>query len=387
MQLVDEGKLNLDQPISKYLKKWHLPDTQYDESKVTLRTLMSHTSGVTDSTEYGYTLPLPNIAQALKERKIQLKREPGTVFEYSSFAGFGICQLIVEEVTGQSFENYMQKEVFQKLNMPATSYSSSYESPYTMATPYAGLGKPVNIIPIVMNGAGGVSATSSDLANFVIGLMKYYDSSNKIMFSPQKNTKTDYGEYGLGIVPCKLENGKTIFEHNGTLTGWNAQIAFEPVSKDGIIVLTNTDKAFYFAYDVMKVWSNQIAGETVLDSKMMVEQTENMVNVGIAVLGIVLLLFFSFFIYRLYNKQLRLINKRKSIITSIIFICFLLLIMGTWYIALYSDIPVQVLDNIPDYYLFTFFTPNFKYINWVLSGLLMTITIRLFFRKNRIKTN
>lgn len=95
MKLVDEGKLNLDEPINTYLTKWKLPDTQFDENKLTLRTLMSHTSGITGSDEIGYEYPLPTIEDALRERDIKLKREPGEVFEYSEFAGLGICQLII----------------------------------------------------------------------------------------------------------------------------------------------------------------------------------------------------------------------------------------------------------------------------------------------------
>ncbi|WP_253199381.1 serine hydrolase domain-containing protein [Clostridium tagluense] len=72
MKLVEEGKLDLDKPITEYLTKWKLPDTQFDETKLTLRTLMSHTSGVTDSTEYGYTQALPTIDKALVQRGIQI---------------------------------------------------------------------------------------------------------------------------------------------------------------------------------------------------------------------------------------------------------------------------------------------------------------------------
>jgi CubicO group peptidase (beta-lactamase class C family) len=87
MQLVDNGVLNLDEPISTYLTRWQLPDTEYDESKVTIRTLLSHTSGVSGSDEYGYSIPLPDVATVLKERGIHLKREPATTFEYSEFTG------------------------------------------------------------------------------------------------------------------------------------------------------------------------------------------------------------------------------------------------------------------------------------------------------------
>lgn len=68
MKLVDEGKLNLDTPINTYLTRWQLPNTQFDKNKVTLRTLMSHTSGITGSDECGYGELLPTIDESLKDR-------------------------------------------------------------------------------------------------------------------------------------------------------------------------------------------------------------------------------------------------------------------------------------------------------------------------------
>ena len=71
MHLVDEGKLDLDKPIATYLTRWQLPPGTYDNDKVTLRTLLSHTSGVSGSDEK-YTKPYPDIATALNEKNIHL---------------------------------------------------------------------------------------------------------------------------------------------------------------------------------------------------------------------------------------------------------------------------------------------------------------------------
>lgn len=47
-----------------------------------------------------------------------------------------------------------------------------------------------------------------------------------------------------------MKDGRTVYEHNGTLTGWNAQLVLEPESRSGITIVTNSDKAFYFTYDL-----------------------------------------------------------------------------------------------------------------------------------------
>lgn len=107
MQLVEQGKLNLDIPVNQYLTRWKIPESEYGENKVTLRMLLSHTAGLTGSNEYGYADPLPSIDEALSIHDVKLKREPGIQFEYSEFVGHGICQLVIEEVTGMKFEEYM----------------------------------------------------------------------------------------------------------------------------------------------------------------------------------------------------------------------------------------------------------------------------------------
>lgn len=321
MKLVDEGKLDLDKPVNTYLKKWKVPESSFDENKVTLRTLMSHTSGLTGSDEYGYKEPLPTIDQALKQRDIKLKREPGTVFEYSEFAGHGICQLVIEEVTGEKFEDYMQNHVFNKINMVSTDYSNANDKG-TFAVPYAGFNKPAAVTPIVMNGAGGVATTSKDLALFDIELMNYYHNGNKEMFKAQKNTESAGGVYGLGIIPRKLKNGKTVYEHNGTLTGWNAQMVMEPESRNGIVVVSNSDKAFFMTYNLMEKWGDNVLGERVIDTE--IAHLCKTVDIAVIIGAVIVLIALSSLIFRIKKGRIHRLDDRKRrkryVISSVVLI-------------------------------------------------------------------
>lgn len=378
MKLVDEGKLNLDTPINTYLTRWQLPDTQFDENKVTLRTLMSHTSGITGSDECGYKEPLPTIDEVLKDRDIKLKREPGEMFEYSEFAGFGICQLTIEEVTNSKFEDYMERNIFQSLGMKNTNYKNE-NSDGKFATPYAGISKPIEITPIVMNGGGGVSTTSTDLARFVVELMNYCNSGNKEMFKPQKNTQSAGGLYDLGIIPRELKNGKTVYEHNGTLTGWNAQIAFEPVSKDGMVILTNSDKAYYLTYDLMEQWGERVIGEKVIDTQM--QQIYHIVFYIIAGLSTILALLVVVLVIKLKNGSLVLSKKRKRryiISTSVVFA-----LAALYHIFMYTELPFKLLFNMENYYLFTFFPLSFRLINIILVLIGIFIIFRSRYNKSK----
>lgn len=380
MKLVDENKLNLDIPINTYLTRWQLPDTQFDENKVTLRTLMSHTSGITGSDEYHYKEPLPLIDEALKDRYIKLKREPGEMFEYSEFAGFGICQLTIEEVTNSKFEDYMERNIFQPLGMKNTNYKNE-NSDGKFAVPYAGINKPIEITPIVMNGGGGVSTTSTDLARFVVGLMNYYNSSNKEMFKPQKNTQSAGGLYALGIIPRELKNGKTVYEHNGTLTGWNAQIAFEPISKDGMVILTNSDKAYYLTYDLMENWGERVIGEKVIDTQM--QEVYHIIFWITSGLAVVLALLVIVLVIKIRKGILVLSKNRKRryiISTSAMFA-----LVALYNIFMYTELPFKLLFNMENYYLFTFFPLSFKFVNIMLISIGSFIIFRSGYSKNKLR--
>ncbi|WAG53706.1 beta-lactamase family protein [Clostridium estertheticum] len=378
MKLVDEGKLDLDTPINTYLTKWKLPHTKFDENKVTIRTLMSHTSGIKGSDECGYKEPLPTIDEALKSRDVKLKREPGKIFEYSEFAGFGICQLIIEEAVSSKFEEYMESNIFKPLGMEHTSYKN-WNSNGKFATPYAGKSKPIGITPIVMNGGGGVSTTATDLARFVVKLMDYYNNGNREMFKPQKNTQSVGGLYALGIIPRELKNGKIVYEHNGTLTGWNAQMAFEPVSKNGMVILTNSDKSYYMTYDLMEKWGERVIGEKVIDTQM--KQISKMVFNIIVTLSMILLLLVAVLVIKIKRESVILSEKRKTrYITSAIIVFAL---AALYYAFIYTELPFKLLFNMQNYYLFTFFPLNFRWVNIILVFIGIFIVFRSRYSKNK----
>lgn len=113
MALVQEGKLDLDAPVSSYLTRWVLPESKFDNHKVTVRRLLSHTAGLTDG--LGYAGFAPDAAvQSLEESlerpadaspgasgTVEVGYEPGSEWRYSG-GGYAILQLLIEEVSGDS---------------------------------------------------------------------------------------------------------------------------------------------------------------------------------------------------------------------------------------------------------------------------------------------
>lgn len=377
MQLVDEGKLNLDTPVSTYLTRWELPPSKFSNDKVTLRTLLSHTSGVSGSDEM-YNKPLPDIATALKNKQVHLKREPGETFEYSEFSGYGICQLVIEEVTGEKFEDYVVSNVFQKLGMLDTNYADESVGDCFMATPYAGLGKAVKTPPYVMTGAAGVTTTSTDLAKFAIALIDY-SNKNKEMFKVQKNTKSNVGACCLGIFAQTLPDGEKIYEHNGTLTGWNAQLAIEPHSKNGMIVVANSDRAYYLSYEMLKKWGENVFGESIeVNAIASLTKMIDKIAIYLALIdGIVL----TILLINLYRKKLKYIGKRY--IGTMVASVFTSIVLGSLFFMLYSDMPFDWLYGMKDYCFFTFFPPMLGVILFEVTILFGVLIARTRFVRNK----
>lgn len=379
MQLVEQGKLDLDVPVNQYLTKWKIPQSEYGENKVTLRMLLSHTAGLTGSNEYGYGEPLPSIDEVLSMRDVKLKREPGTQFEYSEFTGHGICQLVIEEVTGMSFEEYMVTQVFEPLGMYQTDYANHANDRGELAVPYAGLGKATKVVPIVMNGAGGVTTTSHDLAIFGLALMRYYADGCGEMFREQEHTQSAGGTYALGIIPRYLSDGRTVYEHNGTLTGWNAQLVIEPESGNGIAVVSNSDKAYYMTYELMEVWSRNTLGECVFDPLM--KQMKNAFQL-IKMVMFTLVLLFGVLLTRNMMTQ-RYYWKNSSWKVGISVILFLLLgILDI--IIFYTDQIGSLAWGMENYYLFTFFPPDFLYIQMAAGILVFMLLVRINLKKRTV---
>jgi CubicO group peptidase (beta-lactamase class C family) len=132
MQLAQAGKIDLDAPISRYLKRWQLPAGEFDNDGVTVRRLLSHTAGLTDGLgfgDYGPDEQLPSLEASLRQPRsssgtatIALGREPGSEWQYSGGA-YLILQLIVEEVSGMTFAEWMQHAVFNPIGMHRATYA------------------------------------------------------------------------------------------------------------------------------------------------------------------------------------------------------------------------------------------------------------------------
>ena len=131
MKLYEDQTIDINAPVNVWLKQWKLRTPDGQESDAAICSIMSHTAGIVDAEDGFYGLhrvtgevSLMDILEgrtAYNNRPVRSERPQGTAFEYSD-AGYCVLQLLVEEVTGQSFEDALGKIVFDRLSLKSARF-------------------------------------------------------------------------------------------------------------------------------------------------------------------------------------------------------------------------------------------------------------------------
>ena len=263
MQLVQQGKLTLDEDVNKKLISWKVPENEFTKNeKVTIRRILTHTAGLTASSSGDYTVggEIPTLLQILDGVEpattppIRVVFVPGNKQFYSS-SGFFVLQQLLADVTGKPFPRLMEEMIFRPMKMGSSTFEQPL--PQTLQLKAASGHYPGDK---VVEGkwhvkpemaAAGLWTTASDLARFVVEIQKSKagksdkilskESMNRMLTSEQKLISGGEGvlveERGLGF-ELKRGNNFVRFSHGGRTTGYNCQIiGFD--NGQGVVVMTN----------------------------------------------------------------------------------------------------------------------------------------------------
>jgi len=273
MTLVEQGRLDLDKPVSVYLTRWQLPKSQFDNSGVTIRRLLSHTAGITDGLGHngfatrGQVQPLTDhLTRALDgdegaDGRVMVGIQPGSKFQYSG-GSYNLLQLIVEEVSGMSFEDYMTEAVFTPLGMNSTSYR--HDNVENLAQYFDENGE-VRAYPFYTSlAATGLYSSANDLHKLVrlhLPVQVQESSSNPILSQLSlKEMRTPHASntgidiWGLGVMLFAPNNDDDfIIGHGGSSPSLNASMRLNPSNGNAIIVLETGNK--FLAADTATQWT------------------------------------------------------------------------------------------------------------------------------------
>ena len=245
--LQQDGKLSLDDPVSKFVPGL----TRGNE--VTIRELLSHTSGYQDFWPQDYVMPMmlkPATPQSIAERwgKQPLDFDPGTRWQYSN-TNYTIAGMIVEKASGMPFFQFVRSRILTPLGLQS---ASDFDASPRAANPtgyirYA-LG-PLRPAPDAGTGwmfaAGELAMTATDVAKWDISMIRrsllaprsYSDLETEVRLKNGSGTG-----YGLGV-GVAMQNNRLFLEHNGEVSGFTAENMVYPDDSVAIVVLTNQDAA------------------------------------------------------------------------------------------------------------------------------------------------
>ena len=238
-QLVEQGRVSYDDPVGR-----HLPDLRNAaiRERVTIHHLLTHTSGIPDLPDPLFREPPATLTGYVPFLEgAQLEFAPGAQRSYSN-SGFVVAGLILEAVTGESYESYLQRHVFAPAGMAGASLQP--DSPRPAAVGYLrreeGSGGP----PLVRSEAprqrggphGGTYATAEDLHRFFMALWagRLLDAAAvRAMTTPREGTAA---AYGFGVLDLATDR---LVGHSGGDAGASADAYHYPRSGYSIVVLSN----------------------------------------------------------------------------------------------------------------------------------------------------
>jgi CubicO group peptidase (beta-lactamase class C family) len=260
LQLVEAGKIDLDAPVKQYLPDFTLADTK-TAAQITIRQLLSHTSGLSDwSFSESLQPPPTNNAERVNSlHNAHLVAAPGAEFHYFN-PNYDVLARVVEVVIGQSFGEYLQSHILTPLQMSQTFHATTMTEAQQRASRMATGHLMAFAIPFTaqelsgyLGGNAGVISTAEDMAKVLIlhsNEGQFEDTqlltpdSMALMYTSPPKPDTSY-TMGWFVT---TENGRKILQHNGILPTFYTDAAVLSNEKYSIALLYNISASSLIAF-------------------------------------------------------------------------------------------------------------------------------------------
>ncbi|MGE6258376.1 serine hydrolase domain-containing protein [Heyndrickxia sporothermodurans] len=269
MKLVQEGKVNLHEAVQKYIPWFTLKD-KAAASKITIEQLLSHTSGLSSKTGLKITDLGAEDDQAIKRIVRMLANEkptakPGERYQYCD-ANFVILGALIEEVTNQTFSQFMDEKIFRPLNMHHVVTNTEQAKKWGLTHGYQSwFGRPkVSSIGYDNGGTpyGYIAVNAEDMGRYLVAMM----DGNKVLaseymkdiFHPRVQIKKDTF-YGLGWKVTNLSDTETLIWHSGSMPDYRSEMFMLPNEGWGVAILTNRnhqleeDKLYHVSRGILDI--------------------------------------------------------------------------------------------------------------------------------------
>lgn len=255
MQMVEQGKLSLDTDVNDYLTAFKVKNPF--SKPVTLRTLLTHTSGFEDETPLYlksngdvFFDSLPKLEDELKAYLPSVVYEPGTVCQYSIY-GMALAGYLVEKASGKPFSDYVTDNILKPLDMKNSSYGLNKDIIRNMAKPYKYNGVFNEDAYRLMSDhpSGSIIASASDMAAFMLMHLNNGEYNGKKLLNKDTAIEMHKHQYpndgkltgfGLGFYET-MRNGRRTIEHGGYIPTFSSKMTMLPNENIGMFIAINTD--------------------------------------------------------------------------------------------------------------------------------------------------
>ena len=258
MQLVEEGKVDLDAPVQRYLPWFRVADERAS-AEITVRHLLNQTSGLSTKTGRSFQ-GNGDISDAALEKTVRklssvaLTAPVGKTYQYST-VNYAVLGLVVQTVAGRSYESYVQTEILDPLQMRGSFTSAAKAEDHGLATGYhywfgrpraADLPYNRGLLP-----AGYLISDAEDMSHYLIAQLNRgrYGSASVLsregvdeLHRPAVQTPETGTSYGMGWFVGPI-NGIPAIHHQGETFDFHANAVLVPGSRTGVIVLMNAENS------------------------------------------------------------------------------------------------------------------------------------------------
>ncbi len=245
MQLVEQGKIDLDADLNRYLD-FRIPP--FAGRPITMRNIMTHTSGFEDVFKGGirFSGAVPPLGEVLERMLPERVFAPGSTPAYSNYAT-GVAGYIVERVSGMSFEEYIERNIFQRLGMTHSTFRQPLPAQFapfmSKGYPQASVeAKPYELISVPP--AGSAALTGADMAKFMIahlnqgaGLMQ--PETAQLLHTPAYAAVPGTNRMALGFYEQQI-NGRSAIAHGGDLNYFHSYLWLLPHENVGLYISMNS---------------------------------------------------------------------------------------------------------------------------------------------------
>lgn len=318
MNLVEDGLLELDAPVSRYLTRWQLPLSEYDNEGVTIRRLLSHSAGIAhvggytgfDTQEEIQTLEESlTSAQDANGEGVRIVSDPGTKYRYSG-GSFTLLQLVIEEVTGLPFETYMQDEILTPLHMQNSGFILTSPLEENFSVVYDENGNVTASRFFTARAAAGLYTTAKDLTAWAMAMMPasadpqgtgvLQPDTLAEMFRPQPGLPRML-PYGLGCYLQEVCSGQYVeVAHTGkNLPGWYSLVTTVPQKGEGLVVLTNAPGGLKLREVLWSGWLRWVTGCSSFSLRLDKLINTLMIVVPVGIAGALLMLI----VFKILDKR------------------------------------------------------------------------------------